>query len=310
MGLKGLFGGESRFYSRFIATPAMTAPGSRYRSQTSQPSEQDHTMRQILRSPLVLALLTALGASATNLPPPLDGGAAQRLDALHRAPDSAGTRVYRGLVFAPTPGDAEALYHYERRVLATSDGLTATHITHNTQGAVLIVEAATVSPAYVLRRLDIANRQTGNSGSAVASTDGRHVDFTLLQAGKERTRRETIGDPLVSGPSLHGFVLQHWDVLASGATVPVRMVVLDELRTYGFDIRQVREGDDGRTTFSITPRNWLVRLAVAPLRVTFDKITRHVLRYEGRVPPMIEVNGRLRTLDAHVLYTAHVSRYR
>ena len=222
----------------------------------------------------------------------------------------AGMRVYRGDVFAQAPGDAVALYHYERRVSASADGLTASHITADPQGAVLIAETATVSPAYVLRRLDIANRQTGSSGSAVASADGRHVDFTLRQAGKARTRRETITNPLVSGPSLHGFVLEHWDALASGTTVPVSMVVLDELRTYGFEIRQARQGIDGRTTFSITPSSWLVRLAVAPLQVTFDNATRHVLRYEGRVPPMIAVNGRLRTLDARVLYAEHALRYR
>ncbi len=267
-------------------------------------------MRQILRSSFALVLLTTLGVSATTLAPPLDEAAAQRLNALHKSPDTAGTLVYRGAVFAQTPLDADALYHYERRIRATADGQIATHITVDTQGAVLIAQAATVSRTYVLQRLDVANRQTGHSGSAVASSDGRHVDFTLLQAGKERTRREAVDDPLVSGPSLHGFVLQHWDVLAGGGTVPVRMVALDDMRTYGFDVRQVREGDDGRTTFSITPSNWLVRFAVAPLRVTFDNTTRHVLRYAGRVPPMIEIDGKLRTLDARVLYTEHAPRYR
>ncbi len=268
-------------------------------------------MHPIFRSPLVLALLAVSGASAGKPSPPLDSAAAQRLDALHVAPDSAGTLVYRGAVFAQSPGEAEALYHYERRVSAATNGFTATHITHNIQGAVLIAETATVSPAYTLQRLDMANQQTGSSGSAVVSADGRHVAFTLRQAGTERTGRETVKEPLVSGPSLHGFVLGHWDALAGGGKVPVRMVVLDELRSYGFDIRQARQDqDDGHTTFSITPSNWLVRLAVAPLQVTFDNATRHVLRYQGRVPPMTEVDGRLRTLDARVLYSEHASRYR
>jgi len=88
------------------------------------------------------------------------------------------------------------------------------------------------------------------------------------------------------------------------------MVVLDALRSYGFDIRQTRHADDGQTTFSITPSSWLVRLVIAPLRVTFDNTTRHVLRYEGRVPPMLEADGKLLTLDARVLYSEYAARYR
>lgn len=260
-----------------------------------------------------LALLAALAPRRTpsGIPAPsLNRAATMQLDDLQATADAAGDRVYRGDVFAQTPGAAKVLFQYERRVYAIANGLRACHITSDTRGKALIVQAATVSPDYTLQRLDIANRQAGNSGSAVVSADGRHVEYTLHQADAVKTGREAIGHALVSGPSLHGFVLRHWDVLVGGASVPVRMVVLDALKSYRFDIRLACQRDVGQATFSITPSSWLVRLAIAPLQVTFDNATRHVLRYEGRVPPMREVDGKLKALDARVVYTDHALRYR
>ena len=77
------------------------------------------------------------------------------------------------------------------------------------------------------------------------------------------------------------------------------MIVLAKSTTYGFRIR-LHSSDAERTAFSVTPTNWLVRFAVAPLMVAFDPVTRHVLRYEGRVPPLRVHNGRAREFDARV----------
>lgn len=271
-------------------------------------------MSAIYRTPFFTMLMAALGLSAcaAATPPVLDADAAARLAHVRLAPEDAGARIYRGTVFAPeaSPG-ASPLFRYERRVRATAAGaIRASHITRDPHGVVLIEEAAEVSSNYTLRRFDMANRQTGASGSAVVSTDDRSVVFTLRQGGKEKTDSEAITDPLVTGPSLHGFVLRQWDTLAAGATVQVQMLVLADMRSYGFEIRRASVTADGHTTFSITPSSWFVRLAVAPLVVTFATNSRHVVRYAGRVPPMRLVDGRLRAFDARVEYSDHAAAYR
>jgi hypothetical protein len=121
--------------------------------------------------------------------------------------------------------------------------------------------------------------------------------------------RPAMPAPAVAGPSLHGFMLQHWDRLAAGETVPVRIIVADKMTTYGLRIR-LQSRDDRRSVFSVTPTNWLVRLAVAPLTVAFDNATRQVLRYQGRVPPQLVVDGRSRAFDARVDYTMKATAYR
>lgn len=256
-------------------------------------------------------LATSLAATAAAAPvaPRLDEAASLHLERLARSPDAAGTLIYRGSVVPQSQPEARPVFTYERRVDERAGGLTSSHITTDLNGEVIIAEQARMTADYALRRFDAANRQQGYSGSVVVSREGRHLEFTLIRDGKVQTASENVRHPVVSGPSLHGFILQQWDRLAVGEKVSVRMIVLDRLETYGFDIRRLHE-IDGRTTFSITPSSWLVRLIVAPLAVTFDSATRNVLRYEGRVPPMKPEGDRLVDLDARVDYTMSVPAYR
>ncbi|MBK9235220.1 MAG: hypothetical protein IPO19_03795 [Rhodoferax sp.] len=87
------------------------------------------------------------------------------------------------------------------------------------------------------------------------------------------------------------------------------MLVLKDKTTYGFDLKLEKQAK-GHTSFTLTPSNLLIRLAVAPLRVVFDTSARTVARYEGRVPPMESVAGKLKDLDARVVYTPVSATYR
>ena len=84
------------------------------------------------------------------------------------------------------------------------------------------------------------------------------------------------------------------------------MIVMSKKTTYGFDIRQ-QHPVDGQTSFVIMPSNLLLRLALAPLTVTFDSAARNLVRYQGRVPPMQWHDGRWKDLDARVEYAMAVA---
>ena len=261
----------------------------------------------------LIALSAALTLAAGAAPPPLDAAGQARLVGYRQAPATAGELVYRGTVFAQDPTSAGHLFTYERRVAHTADKLeVATHITHAPDGEVIIAEVASFAAGYALQRFDATNKQLGHSGSVVLSNGGRHLEYRLLDKGKLSTASEDVDSPVVSGPSLHGFILSHWESLALGEPLPVRMIVLAKKQTYGFDIRRIESdrAEVGRTSYSITPSSWIVRLAIKPLSVTFDNATRNVVRYEGRVPPMREIEDRLTTLDARVNYTMAMAAYR
>jgi autotransporter translocation and assembly factor TamB len=222
---------------------------------------------------------------------------------------AAAVPIYEGRVVDPA-APAATVYTYERRVAASADGLTASHLTRDAAGALLIDETVQMSNAYALRRFEADNRQQHYRGSATLSADGRRLDFELTHDGKASSHAsQAVSDPVVAGPSLHGFILQHWDQLVAGDAIDVRMIVMAKMTTYGFRIR-AHSRDGERTAFSVTPTNWLVRIAVAPLTVAFDSSTRHVLRYDGRVPPLRIVDGRARAFDARVDYTMKAAAYR
>jgi len=217
--------------------------------------------------------------------------------------------VYRGATFTQRTPSGTPIYRYERRVLTAPKGLTASHITSDPAGRVIIVESALVSPHYETQRFEATNQQSGFTGSVQISNDGRHLEYELNDNGKRSTASEEVSDPVVCGPSLFGFILKNWDPLVAGTSLPVRMLVLKEKTTYGFDLK-FDKVVNGQASFTSTPSSFLVRMAIAPLRVVFDASTRTAVRYEGRVPPMENVSGKLKDLDARVEYTSMSPAYR
>ena len=258
-----------------------------------------------LRTLAVAACLLTVGTSPAQVPAPALG----KLAALQTTPESAGSLVYRGATFSQRMPAGDALYRYERRVASAPTGLTASHITSDPTGGVVIVDSATLSSDHDVRQCETTNLQSGYTGSVQVSNDGRHLEYELNDNGKVSRAFEDVIDPVVCGPSLFGFILKHWEPLKAGARLPVRMLVLKEKTTYGFDVKFEKQ-INGQALFTLTPSSLLIRLAIAPLRVVFDANTKTAVRYEGRVPPMENVSGKLKDLDARVEYTTVSPAYR
>jgi hypothetical protein len=90
------------------------------------------------------ALLTAATCHAQLASPVLS-----KLEAFQTKPESAGALVYPGAAFAQRQPAANPLFRYERRVI--------------------ILESATLSNAYEMRRFEVTNRQYGFAGSVQVS---------------------------------------------------------------------------------------------------------------------------------------------
>lgn len=253
--------------------------------------------------------LAALMASAAPVHAELDAGDAAKLAAFRSTPELAGALIYRGSVTPLNRPNAEAVFTYERRAEKNARGSLAAHLTSDLQGDVVIVEAAQSSATYELQRFDAINKQLGYSGSVMVSANGQRLDYHLNDNGKITTATEDISDPAVSGPQLFGLILQNQALLKAGKTLPVRMIVLKDKTTYGFDIRLEKEAN-GQATFSVIPSSFVIRMAIAPMRLVFDMPSATVVRYEGRVPPMEPVLGKLKVLDARVDYKSVEPTYR
>jgi len=211
----------------------------------------------------------------------------------------AGDRIYEGRVYA-LDGRAQPLFRYERRVLG-DETLTSTHVTHDPQGAIVVVQSAVHSPSYDLHRADMIHRQTGTTASVVVANG--EATFTLGDGSYDQTTfRERLHDPLVAGPTMFGYILAHWDQLTHGAHLPIRFAVLERGESLGFVLDQI-DAPQGRTIIRMSPSSLIVRLAVAPTYFQFDTASRRIIEYTGRVPPLEQVDNRLTTLDARVAYS-------
>jgi hypothetical protein len=253
--------------------------------------------------------MTAGLLAASTCHAQLGAPAFHKLDVLQTMPESAGALVYQGATFAQRQSAGIPLFRYERRLSNATTGLTASHITRDPSESVIILESATLSDQYEVRRLEVTNRQSGFTGSVRVSNDGRHLEYELNENGKVSKSTEDVSAPIVCGPSLFGFILKRWEPLKAGAKVPVRMVVIQDKTTYGFDLAYEKTTHN-QAIFTITPSSFLIRMAIAPLRVAFDASSRAPVRYEGRVPPMENIDGKLKNLDARVQYTSQSPVYR
>lgn len=232
--------------------------------------------------------------------PALAPCADERLNVLQERPDLAGHQVHKAEVYPLGQTGAPLLFTYARHVQSIGADLVASHLTYLPTGELIIEERVTTSSRHGFQRFDVANRQTGLSGSVVLHPEHRQLRFERTGT-TPRYGTEVATDPVVAGPNLHGHILQHWDTLVAGTPQRVRLVVLARMETLGFTVRLSEAGSDF-SAFTVTPSHLLIRLAVSPLRVVFDNATRRVLRYEGRVPPMRAVGKRLVDLDARVDY--------
>ncbi|MEO0600219.1 MAG: hypothetical protein AAF211_02230 [Myxococcota bacterium] len=253
---------------------------------------------------LIGSLLTGCAhPTAAPLPAAAEAELTEHIEAL----DVDAVPIYTGRV-QPRGDDADALFSYRRAVFADGDALVASHLTVDADGEPKVLHVAHTASDGRLLRFQEWHGQTGLVGSMVV--DASHTATFEVTVGGAHTERTEAGEvPVHAGPSLFGFVRQHWDALVKGEARPLRFAVLADTRTYRFDVR-LGSIDEARAVFEMRASRPFVRLAVPTLALTFDSVTRTPIRYEGPVPPLRETSRGLRSLDARVDYTLAGPGYR
>ena len=235
----------------------------------------------------LLALALATGCSTVSVAPPL-------------VPEG-GTRIYTGSVFGP---EDEPMFRYTRDSEVDGESWTSTHTSHSVaDGQRVVAQAAEHDASYALNRYVEDHRQLGIRTEVVAKGPDTLV-YTSHERGRVRHRNERLRAPAVTGPTLFGFVVTHWDQLRAGDEMPVQFVVAERRRSYAFTLKMAETADE-HSVVTMRASSPLLRLSIPPLRMTFDSDTRAIIRYEGRIPP----RWKGRAVDARVEYE-HVAPYR
>jgi hypothetical protein len=254
-------------------------------------------------------LLAFVAACSTGIRPgSLPPSASAEIDGLQQAPAQAGERIYEGQVYSRDTTRGAPLFRYDRRVRATPSGFVTTHLTHAADGGVIVTQVASHDSLYRVSSANMIQRQSGLAGS-VEALAGDSLRFTLLKDGKPSMRIEGAGAPLVAGPTMFGFIVVNWAALERGEKVPMRYTVLESNRSYTFDLELTSRSADS-TVIRMLPSSWILKRIVGPTYFYFDPRTRKVTGYDGQVPPLETVDGKLRSLTARVRYTHHSAAFR
>lgn len=219
-----------------------------------------------------------------------------------------GESIYLGKVFPRDNAPPQPVFVYERRVASRGDGMVSSHVTRTPQGSVALAEEAIHDSRYALSRYELFTNQRGQHGSITMR--GNDVHFHLVEGAREQNAVEHQPDlPVLVGPTLVGYVVQHLPALRSGHRLGVRLAVLDRLETLGFELESV-PAPHGETHVQMRPSSLLVRLAVNPVLFTFETASSKLLRLEGPVPTKLPTAAGLEDFDARVEYRFVASSYR
>jgi len=203
----------------------------------------------------------------------------------------AGTLVYEGTVYVAGADDAPP-FRYQRWVDRAREGSwTSTHVTTRGGGAsVVVAQRARHSEAYELEYFEEVHGQTGVVSSVEVGEDGS-LEFVRWRGGEREVRTESGGElDVVVGPTLFGYVLEHWEELEGGARLEVRFAVTERARSYVFAL-EVSEREATRMVIEMTVVSPWLRLAVPTGVLVFERPSRALISYQGSVPPRLEGGG-------------------
>ncbi len=147
-------------------------------------------------------------------------------------------------------------------------------------------------------------KQLGTVG--ILEVDGSEARFAFTKDGKTKTATERVGDDLVVGPSLLGFLKRHWDKILKGEKIKARFAVMDRQETVGFEYFKVAEKMvAGRPAIVVKMKasSLIISALVDPLLFTFSKDDATLLELEGRTIVKVKVGDKFKDFDGYTTYS-------
>lgn len=137
----------------------------------------------------------------------------------------------------------------------------------------------------------------------------REGTLPFRDGDKMRESSEGFWDDFSVGPTLEAFLALHFDELLQGKTVLSRLGVMERRETirFGFKMKvrkkdPIKEGGKNILIIEMKPSNSLLALLVDPIEIQIDLLKKRYERYIGRTTLFHEVKGKLKPLDAEILF--------
>lgn len=186
----------------------------------------------------------------------------------------------------------------------SSEIRTWVSVLKDSAGKILMTESANIKNGKIQNQ-KVQQFQVGESYELqVANDQATFKEFQLLDSANpvlKKTEVVSVGESFIMGPTTDFFVQKNWKALTEGAIVKAEFGVFELLKTVQFEFKKI-EDEVGSIKIQMKPANLFVSMMVDPIYVTYDKTTQKMIRYKGRTPMRIKVDGKWKPLDADIFY--------
>ncbi|MEO9653596.1 hypothetical protein [Marinomonas sp.] len=171
------------------------------------------------------------------------------------------------------------------------------------KGQVFATKTIDFSESSITPSFQQTNDRLGEKISVQPLEVGFEVTYQQDRKSPQQQKQLGANSAMVIDAGFDGVIKQRWQALTLGEAVDVDFLAPTELRTFRFRFKQTDCLEDtalGATCFSLSPRSWLVKLAVSPIIVAYNS-EQQLIRFTGR-SNICDESGKYHTADIHYQY--------
>ena len=171
------------------------------------------------------------------------------------------------------------------------------------KGAVFATKSIDFSRSRITPSFQQTNELLGEQITVRPLEAGFEVAYQPDGESPQQQEQLAANPAMVIDAGFDGMIKQHWQTLTLGEAVDVDFLAPTELRTFRFRFKQadcLAGSAQDATCFSLSPRSWLVKLAVAPIIVAYNP-EQQLIRFTGR-SNICDESGKYHTADIHYQY--------
>jgi hypothetical protein len=219
--------------------------------------------------------------------------------ALYGSPNEARAERWTGALYALGAPRGALLYRMEMERDEDAGRWTSRY---TTAAGLPAVEDEAVWSGGALQRYSYVRHSIGER-SSVERRDGK-VYYSYFRDGKHSQAVEKDSDNFAVGPTVIRNIQRNWSALLNGKQIEIRYGVLDQLRSFGFEVVRDRKhpaNAPGVVVMRMRPSSFFIRMFVDPTYLVISDDGQILYEMIGRMLPMERNGSRLRPIDGDLV---------
>lgn len=253
---------------------------------------------------LVVVLSVGNAFARNPVPGPLALRAPASGSTSHGSSQEPSHFVVHSKIYAAGSDRTQPLFEMVREEKTEGDRTLISEVFTDPQGIEAFRSETTLQGGRFVR-YDLQQKQLHDTAK-IEAKDG-HIYFEYVDHdGKVKKDEEKWNDDFVVGAILSRHVKAHWADLVAGKNIDMRFGVPERRETVGFKIFKEEEKKiDGRDVIvaKMKPTSMIIAAIVKPLYFYFDKETKRLVEFRGRVLPKQKDGNGWKDLDAETVYS-------